>query len=121
MRSHVLTLRSPSQPKQQEVYFDLLDTTSLIANRITDPKDDLQRAHAMEKFWLLFWDPLPVVANKDVAIAADAFSVALDQSMDFVQLRNASMDLARACRRALVAASAEIRVSLRKLRVVFCP
>lgn len=93
--------QKPFSAKQQEVYFDLLSTTSLIANRITDPNADPERAKAMEHFWVLFWGALPVVANKDVAIAADAFSVALDKPMDFVPLRNASMDLARACRSAL--------------------
>lgn len=93
--------QKPFSAKQQEVYFDLLGTTSLIANRTTDPNQDPERAKAMEHFWALFWGALPVVANKDVAIAADAFSVALLSPMDFVPLRNASMDLARACRSAL--------------------
>ena len=93
--------QKPFSAKQQEVYFDLLSTTSLIANRITLPNEDLERAKAIEHFWVLFWGALPVVANKDVAVAADAFSVALDEPMNFVPLRNASMDLARACRSAL--------------------
>ena len=42
-----------------------------------------------------------MVANREVAIAADAFFVALDDQDDFIPLRNASMDLARACRQAL--------------------
>jgi hypothetical protein len=93
--------QKPFSAKQQQIYFDLLDTTSLIANLITDPNNDLRRKEAIQHFWVLFWGSLPVVADKDVAIAADAFSVALDKPMDFVPLRNASMDLARACRKAL--------------------
>ena len=93
--------QKPFSAKQQQIYFDLLDTTSLIANLITDPDNDLRRREAIQHFWVLFWGSLPVVADKDVAIAADAFSVALHQPMDFVPLRNASMDLARACRKAL--------------------
>ena len=93
--------QKPFSAKQQEIYFDLLGTTSLIANLITDPNQDLRRKEAIQHFWVLFWGPLPVVADKDVAWAADEFSVALDKPMDFVPLRNASMDLARACRKAL--------------------
>ncbi len=93
--------QKPFSAKQQQVYFDLLDTTSLIANLITEPDNDLRRREAIQHFWVLFWGSLPVVADKDVAIAADAFSLALDKPMDFVPLRNASMDLARTCRKAL--------------------
>jgi hypothetical protein len=93
--------QKPFSVKQQEVYFDLLSTTAFIANRVTEPSDDPDRKHAIEHFWCLFWGPLPVVANQKVAVAADAFSVALDKPMDFIPLRNASMDLARACRVAL--------------------
>lgn len=93
--------QKPFSAKQQEIYFDLLDTTSLIANKITNPNIDVIRQAAIQHFWVLFWGPLPVVANKDVSIAADRFSVALDNPMEFVPLRNASMDLARACRSAL--------------------
>jgi hypothetical protein len=93
--------QKPFSAKQQEIYFDLLATTSLIANRTTEPHLDPERAKAMEHFWVLFWGALPVVANREVAAAADAFSVALDNPMNFIPLRNASMDLARACRAAL--------------------
>lgn len=93
--------QKPFSAKQQQVCFDLLDTTSLITNLITDPNNDLRRREAIQHFWVLFWGSLPVVADEDVAIAADAFSVALDKPMDFVQLRNASRDLARNCRKAL--------------------
>jgi hypothetical protein len=93
--------QKPFSAKQQEVYFDLLSTTSLIANRITEPKADRERAKAIEHFWVLFWGPLPVVADRNVAVAADTFSDALKSPMNFVPLRNASMDLARACRAAL--------------------
>jgi hypothetical protein len=96
-----LEAQKPFAAKQQEVYFDLLATTSFIANRITDPNVDNERKDAIEHFWVLFWGCLPVVANREVARAADTFSVALDNEQDFVGLRNASMDLARACRSAL--------------------
>jgi hypothetical protein len=82
------------------VYFDLLSTTGLISNAQAS-LTDLVRAEAMEHFWILFWGVLPVVANQAVAHAADNFSIALDKPMDFVPLRKASMDLGRACRRAL--------------------
>ena len=93
--------QKPFSAKQQQVYFDLLDTTSLISNLITDANNDPRRKKAIQHFWVLFWGALPLVADEQVSIAADKFSVALDDPMDFVPLRNASMDLARACRKAL--------------------
>jgi hypothetical protein len=90
--------RKPFSAKQQEIYFDLVSTTSLISN---GNSDDLDHAKAREHFWILFWGALPMVATKEVAVAADAFSVALEDLTNDVALRNASMDLARACRRSL--------------------
>ncbi len=92
--------QKPFSAKQQEVFFDLLGTTSRIANS-ADPYNDPLRKEVIQHFWVLFWGCLPLVADKDVAIAADAFSVALEKPMDMAPLRNASMDLARACRKAL--------------------
>src|ERR1700731_1570362 len=97
--------QKPFSAKQQEIYFDLLATTSFIATR--EPENDEEkkgmpeRDAAIRHFWVLFWGALPMVANQEVAIAADTFSVALDNENDFIPLRNASMDLARACRQAL--------------------
>jgi hypothetical protein len=95
----------PFSEKQQAIYFDLLETTSLIANRVptnaTQALDDPKRSNAIEHFWVLFWGGLPLVANQEVAAAADKFSEALANPMDFIPLRNASMDLARACRHSL--------------------
>jgi hypothetical protein len=91
----------PFSEKQQAVYSELLRTTAFIANRITEPEKDPERASAIQNFWILFWGELPLVANQEVAVAADNFSVLLDDPMKFVPLRNASMDLARACRKAL--------------------
>jgi hypothetical protein len=42
-----------------------------------------------------------MVADDQVALAVDAFSVALDDPDNGVFLRNRSMDLARACRQSL--------------------
>jgi hypothetical protein len=97
--------QKPFSAKQQEVYFDLLATTSLIATREPENEEEQkgipERDAAIRHFWVLFWGALPMVANQQVAIAADVFSVALDHQDDYVPLRNASMDLARACRLAL--------------------
>jgi hypothetical protein len=97
--------QKPFSAKQQEIYFDLLATTSFIATREPENEEERkgipEREAAIRHFWVLFWGTLPLVANQEVAIAADAFSVALDHQDDFVPLRNASMDLARACRQAL--------------------
>jgi hypothetical protein len=91
--------QKPFSTKQQEIYFDLLLATSTIANR---PPDNPKREEASMHFWDLFWGALPMVATQEVAIAADAFSVVLtEQKYNDVGLRNASMDLARACRLSL--------------------
>jgi hypothetical protein len=90
--------QKPFSAKQQEIYFDLLSTTALISN---GNPDDLDHAKAREHFWILFWGALPMVATEDVAAKVDAFSIALDNPQDGIRLRNASMDLARACRRSL--------------------
>lgn len=104
-RTAEIESQKPFSAKQQEIYFDLLATTSLIATREPENEDEKdgvpEREAAIRHFWVLFWGALPMVANKEVAIAADAFSVALDNPNDFISLRNASMDLARACRQAL--------------------
>jgi|ERR1017187_2090366 hypothetical protein len=90
--------QKPFSAKQQEVYFDLLSTTALISTRErNDPDRELAEAH----FWVLFWGAVPMVANQEVAKAVDVFSEALEVSNDDVRRRNASMDLARACRRSL--------------------
>lgn len=97
--------QKPFTAKQQEIFFDLLATTSFIATREPENEEEKkglpERDAAIRHFWVLFWGALPMVANQQVAIAADAFSVALDKQDDFIPLRNASMDLARACRQAL--------------------
>jgi hypothetical protein len=97
-----LTARTESQKpfsaKQQEIYFDLVSTTALIS---TSGKTDPAWAPAVDHFWVLFWGPVPMVADQGVSKMVDVFSVALDNPDDEITLRNASMDLARACRLSL--------------------
>src|ERR1022692_4253976 len=90
--------QKPFSAKQQEIYFDLLSTTALIS---TSGKEDAAWGPAVDHFWVLFWGAVPMVADQGVSGMVDAFSEALDNPDDEVALRNASMDLARACRRSL--------------------
>ena len=90
--------QKPFSAKQQEIYFDLLSTTALISTR---EQSDEERQRSEDHFWVLFWGAVPMVANQEVAAAVNAFSEALDFPDKAVGLRNASMDLARACRRSL--------------------
>jgi hypothetical protein len=90
--------QKPFSTKQQEIYFDLVTTTAMIGNR---RRKDPDRIKAEKHFWVLFWGPLPMVANEEVANAIDDFSVAMDTPEDGIRLRNTSMNLARACRHEL--------------------
>ena len=97
--------QKPFSAKQQEIYFDLLSTTALLANRnnIEDP----DRVEAEKHFWVLFWGAIPMVADEGVSAALDRFAETLDKlekpgdPQKGIAMRNASMDLARACRRSL--------------------
>lgn len=90
--------QKPFSAKQQEIYFDLVMTTAIIGNR---PRRDPDRRKAEKHFWVLFWGPIPMVANEEVAKAIDAFSDAMDTPENGLHLRNTSMNLARACRHEL--------------------
>lgn len=89
----------PFSAKKQEVYFDLLKTTAFISNRYNRP--GWQKA--VDHFWILFWGAIPIVADEQVATALDDFADKLDHPDvdEGIPLRNASMELARACRRSL--------------------
>jgi hypothetical protein len=95
-----LESRKPFALKQQAIYFELLETTAFLSNRYqNDPEWDTY----WKKFWILFWGAVPVVEDEEVARELDAFAEQLDYlgSGDGIPLRNASMNLARACRHSL--------------------
>ena len=95
-----LEIRKPFSLKQQEVYFDLLNTTAILSNRtVGEPEWWTASNH----FWILFWGVVPVVADEAVGAAVNYFSECLDDpgAQNGIPLRNASMDLARACRSSL--------------------
>ncbi|MBZ9604012.1 hypothetical protein [Phyllobacterium chamaecytisi] len=95
----LIEAQKPFSAKRQEVYYDLVSTTSTIANR---GHDDPIRTAAEEKFWWLFWGGVPMVADKQVGVAVDTFMLVLvNKPHNGEELRNKSMDLARACRRSL--------------------
>ena len=85
--------------KQQEIYFNLIEITSDVSNgEVGTPG----RAHAESAFWRMFWGPLIMVEDRNVAVAADAFSLALhDDPTNGALLLNKSMDVAHACRASL--------------------
>jgi hypothetical protein len=95
-----LELRKPFTVKQQEIYFDLLNTTAILGNRYMN---EPEWREAALHFWVLFWGAVPVVADEGVALALDRFSETLDrpEDNDGIPVRNASMELARACRTSL--------------------
>jgi hypothetical protein len=85
--------------KKQEIYFDLVKTTAFISNRYNRPGWQT----AVDHFWILFWGAIPIVADERVSKALDEFADRLDHPdvNEGIPLRNASMDLARACRQSL--------------------
>jgi hypothetical protein len=97
-RAALIEAQKPLSEKRQKVYYKLLSATATIGN--TAPGDP-KRIEAEAEFWLLFWGVVPMVADDEVGAAVNAFSVALDDPADGVALRNASMNLARACRKSL--------------------
>ena len=95
----LIEARRPFMTKRQEVYYELVQTASTISNRGMD--DPIRREAAM-RFWDLYWGAVPLVADREVSVAVDEFEIAYSfRPEDGVGLRNASMQLARACRNSL--------------------
>ena len=97
--SHTARVESqkPFSIKQQEVYFNLVNTTAIIANRFGQPEWEA----ACRDFWIMFWGAVPMVADEEVSKAVDGFANTFDDPENSVSMRNASMNLARACRSSL--------------------
>jgi hypothetical protein len=95
--------QKPFITKRQEIYFQLVSATSVIGNKASD---DPAREEAISQFWLIFWGALPMVADRQVAVACDKFADILDAGYRMPEgfddkhllLRNASKELAIACR-----------------------
>lgn len=105
-RAALIEAQKPFMTKRQDIYFQLVSETAWIG---TKDANDPRREEAISLFWWIYWGPLPMVADDQVAAAADKFSEILH--WDYVMpagvtdkhllLRNASMDLARSCRTSL--------------------
>jgi hypothetical protein len=102
----LIEAQKPFSAKRQEVYFELVSATSTIGNK---GRDDPLWREAEQQFWWLFWGAVPMVADDQVGAAVNSFSAALSADPDVssddpdngIRLRNASMDLAKACRKSL--------------------
>lgn len=98
-RAALIEAQKPFSAKRQEVYFELVSATSTIGNK---GRDDPLWREADTQFWWLFWGAVPMVADDQVGAAVNSFSEALSDDPDNgIRLRNASMDLAKACRKSL--------------------
>jgi hypothetical protein len=86
--------RKPFSAKQLEIYLDLVNTTAFISNRM----DEAEWEPTVKHFWVLFWGGIPMVADEGVAKAVDDFADTITDPPDGIAMRNASMNLARACR-----------------------
>jgi hypothetical protein len=102
--NRLMAARQPFFLKSQDVYFRLVSVTATIGNVGVKSKE---RRDAELQFWQLYWGDVPLVADDQVAMAIDAFSDALylpeglNENDRGVVIRNASMNLARACRASL--------------------
>lgn len=100
----LLEVQAPFIAKRQEVYYRLVSTTATISNG--DP-DDPKRDVACARFWRLYWGAVPLVADQQVSAAVDQFMNEMASSEPItgeqrdINLRNSSMNLARACRNSL--------------------
>jgi hypothetical protein len=94
----LIEAQKPFSTKRQEIYFQLVSATAAISNK---DRSDPVWGEAYAQFWLLFWGAVPMVADDEVGLAVNTFSVVLDNPDDVVRLRNSSMDLAKACRKSL--------------------
>ena len=93
-----LEARKPFDQQRQAVYLDLLSTTARIGNTRSGTPE---RVEASDRFWFIYWGPLPLVSDYAVGQAVNIFSELMDRPDDEVPLRNASMAIARACRESL--------------------
>ena len=89
--------RKPFSTRQQEIFLELVNTTAIISTRYG--KDDWEPA--FQRFWTMYWGVIPIVADEEVSIAVDHFADTLDDLKNEIAIRNASMNLARACRQSL--------------------
>jgi hypothetical protein len=102
--NRLLAAQAPFFSKRQDVYFRLVSATAIVGN--VSPKSP-ERREAESQFWRLYWGDVPLVADEQVARAIDAFSNALypanvlSADNHGIVIRNASMNLARACRASL--------------------
>lgn len=98
-RTALLEAQKPFLTTRQEVYSELVGCTAAIATRgDQDPK----RIAAEERFWELYWGPIPLVADDQVGAAVDVFHLVLARDRYNEELlRNSSMDLAEVCRASL--------------------
>lgn len=88
----------PFDQQRQSIYLELLSTTARIGNTRHSTSE---RKEASDRFWFIYWRPLPLVADYIVGEAVNRFSELMGQPEDEIPLRNASLAIAQACRASL--------------------
>lgn len=98
-RVALLEAQKPFSEKRQSVYYELVSSTAAICTR---GEEDPVRIAAEQRFWELYWGPVPMVCDGTVGSAINRFEETLaTKREDLKELRNASMKLAEACRESL--------------------
>lgn len=87
----------PFLERQLKLYTEATEVAAVIATS----GDDRQRSEALERFWQLYWGELALVENREVAKAMVVLGNAIKANASRGELEQASLQLAKACRRSL--------------------
>jgi hypothetical protein len=90
--------RKPLWAKQLELYFEACKAASTIA--VSPPRAE-QRHEEEKTFWMLYWGPLALIEDEEVARAMVKFGDRLDAHADSEELKELSLKLAKSCRQSI--------------------
>lgn len=95
--SHFSERQKPFLQRQVELYFEIVDITSRIAN-LPESKD---RSELEARFWILYWGQLGIVEDDLVIKQMIDFGKKLEANAGASDLKKVSIGLATACRKSL--------------------
>ena len=96
-QSRRIEATKPFLERQLKLYTEATEVAAVIATS----SDEAQKSDALERFWQLYWGELALVENKEVEQAMVALGEAIKAKANRGALEQASLRLARACRRSL--------------------
>jgi len=96
-QSRRIEATKPFLERQLRLYTEATEVAAVIATS----SDEKQGSKALERFWQLYWGELALVENREVENAMVALGEAIKANASRGALEQASLRLARACRRSL--------------------